>query len=149
MVQTLKASRSSTKGHMTRSIGLINGYAKKVMNQEETNNLEVLELKLKSLYENYQIASRDILEKLRANKATQEELNEEQNINLQTQDEVLGACCDSYHTYDLPVIALPLPFRVVLLVIPAAILRRRSVDQCLSCDIVCTVPRPVTFHVAF
>ncbi len=61
------------------------------MNQEEVNSLEVLELKLKGLYENYLIASRDILEKLKANKATQEELDEEQNITLQTQDEVFGA----------------------------------------------------------
>ncbi|EFX67936.1 hypothetical protein DAPPUDRAFT_260773 [Daphnia pulex] len=87
MVQQLKASRSGTKGHMTRSIGLINGYANKVMNQQEANSLEVLEGKLKGLYETYVIASRDILEKLRASKATQEELDEEQTITLQTQDE--------------------------------------------------------------
>ncbi|EFX61556.1 hypothetical protein DAPPUDRAFT_272795 [Daphnia pulex] len=91
MVQQLKASRSGTKGHMTRSIGLINGYANKVMNQQEANSLEVLEGKLKGLYETYVIASRDILEKLRASKATQEELDEEQTITLQTQDEILGA----------------------------------------------------------
>jgi hypothetical protein len=91
MVQQLKASRSGTKGHMTRSIGLINGYANKVMNQQEANSLEVLEGKLKGLYETYVIASRDILEKLRASKATPEELDEEQTITLQTQDEVLGA----------------------------------------------------------
>ncbi len=76
---------------MTRSIGLINGYANKVMDQQEANSLEVLEGKLKGLYETYVIASRDILEKLRASKATQEELDEEQTITLQTQKEVLGA----------------------------------------------------------
>jgi hypothetical protein len=61
------------------------------MNQQEANSLEVLEGKLKGLYETYVIASRDILEKLSASKATQEELDEEQTITLQTQDEVLGA----------------------------------------------------------
>jgi hypothetical protein len=56
MVQTLKASRSGTKGHMTRSIGLINGYANKVMNQQEVNSLGALEEKFKGLYETYVVA---------------------------------------------------------------------------------------------
>ncbi len=91
MVQTLKNSRASTKGHITRSIGLINGYANKVMTQQDVNSLDVQEGKLKGLFETYVTASREILEILKANKVPQQKLDDEQASTLQTQEEVLGA----------------------------------------------------------
>ncbi|EFX66609.1 hypothetical protein DAPPUDRAFT_116170 [Daphnia pulex] len=76
---------------MTRAIGLINGFATRVMTQEDINSIGVQESRLKSLYEKYHVTSKEIEEKLKAIKAAQEELDEEQKITLQTQDEVLGA----------------------------------------------------------
>jgi hypothetical protein len=55
MVQQLKSSRSSTKGYMTRAIGLINGFAIRVMTQKDINSISVQESRLKSLYEKYQV----------------------------------------------------------------------------------------------
>ena len=93
MVPQLKSSRSSTKEHMTRAIGLINGFSTRVMTQEDINSIGVKndESRLKSLYEKYQVTSKEIEENLKAIKAAQEELDEKQNITLQTQEEVLGA----------------------------------------------------------
>ncbi|EFX68897.1 hypothetical protein DAPPUDRAFT_114163 [Daphnia pulex] len=91
MVQQLKSSRSSTTDHMTRAIGLINGFATRVMTQEDIYSIGVYESRLKSLYGKYQVTLKEIEEKLKAIKAAQEELDEKQNITLQTQEEVLGA----------------------------------------------------------
>jgi hypothetical protein len=60
MVQQLKSSRSSTKDNMTRAICLINGFATRVMTQEDINSIGVHESRLKSLYEKYQVTSKEI-----------------------------------------------------------------------------------------
>ncbi len=91
MAPQLKASRASTKGHMTRTIALISAFRTKVMTREELENLEILETKLKGLYEVYKEASRKIEEELNSNDADQAEYDEEQETNLLTQDEILTA----------------------------------------------------------
>ncbi|EFX66717.1 hypothetical protein DAPPUDRAFT_331796, partial [Daphnia pulex] len=61
------------------------------MTQQDVNSLDVQEGKLKGLFETYVTASREILEMLKASKAPQQELDDEQTNTLQTQEEVLGA----------------------------------------------------------
>ncbi|EFX64645.1 hypothetical protein DAPPUDRAFT_266034 [Daphnia pulex] len=61
------------------------------MAQEDINSLEVQETKLKGLYEVYKDISAKIDEELKVNDAAQEEFDKEQNITLQTQDEISAA----------------------------------------------------------
>ncbi|KAK4017643.1 hypothetical protein OUZ56_033319 [Daphnia magna] len=63
MAPTTKGSRTAVKGHITKTINLINGL-KAVMTQEELSNLEILETKLKGCYETYKEYSTAIQDEL-------------------------------------------------------------------------------------
>ncbi|XP_045028012.1 uncharacterized protein LOC116935628 [Daphnia magna] len=86
MAPTTKGSRTVVKGHITKTINLINGL-KAVMTQEELSNLEILETKLKGCFETYKGYSTAIQDELNDADADQAEYDAETDITYQTQDE--------------------------------------------------------------
>ncbi|KAI9557233.1 hypothetical protein GHT06_017056 [Daphnia sinensis] len=90
MAPTTKGSRTTVKGHITKTINLINGL-KTVMTQEELNNLEILETKLIGYYETYKGFLNTIQDELNDADADQAEYDAETDITYQTQDDVLNA----------------------------------------------------------